>query len=139
MRSMRSQATAEPDDDKVVALPDPGLLTDYGNQFGTKLAFTVTGNAGNAGGLARRLSAAARLGHEPVHVGFDPGDGGCSCRCSQARPNGCSESGNHAVAAGLRRIDTERRHHHGLGSILLWSIPDHRQAAGGLSRNRQQR
>jgi hypothetical protein len=39
---LRSLAHAEPET-AVAAIPDPGSLTGYANQFGTKLALTVTG------------------------------------------------------------------------------------------------
>jgi hypothetical protein len=43
VRGLRAAGFAEPD--KLTALPDPGTLTGYANQFGKKLAFTVTGRA----------------------------------------------------------------------------------------------
>jgi hypothetical protein len=43
VRGLRALGFAEPE--KLTALPDPGSLTGYANQFGKKLAFTVTGRA----------------------------------------------------------------------------------------------
>ncbi len=80
IRSLRSQFLAADDPDKnLPRLPDPGSLLNYQNQFGKRLAFTVTGNPGNGGAVwgTNVYTLDSSLSVAAVHAGvLKPGQTG---------------------------------------------------------------
>ena len=69
MRTLRSLAFVEPEADTLVALPDPGSLIAYQNQFGKKLAFTVTGQVGGSVWGTGTYTLDSTLATAAVHAG----------------------------------------------------------------------